>query len=270
MSDGIIIETLRSLRNCIRCGLRWGRGMLRGLGLDVFIYRKGYHYVSDVYGHAARKSIDIRELPEFASLAGKVMTDGRTLLYWDRLYTIFQAVRSVANMPNSGNHATAEVGVYKGGVSYFIASILDQMGEHIHHYAFDTFEGHDSTDINEQDPHQTISAFNDTSFESVKDYLSRFSDVSMVKGRIQDSCHVVDDKTFLFVHLDTDLYDPIGFALGFFEKKMARGGIIVIDDYGFVTCPGVKKAVDEFMSDNHEYVGTHLLTGQYMMVRVNS
>ena len=33
---------------------------------------------------------------------------------------------------------------------------------------------------------------------------------------------------------------------------MLAGGVMVFDDYGYVTCPGATKAVDEFMTDKRE------------------
>lgn len=70
------------------------------------------------------------------------------MLCYDRLYTIYQA------LSNRKHHAAgmalhlAEVGVYKGGTSYFILAVLESLGLHpatLH--GFDTFEGHSSEDV---------------------------------------------------------------------------------------------------------------------------
>jgi len=42
---------------------------------------------------------------------------------------------------------------------------------------------------------------------------------------------------------------------------MVRGGVIVLDDYGYASCPGARKAVDEFLADKREGV-LPLHTGQ--------
>ena len=244
--------------------------ILRRLGFDLFIRRPDHHYVHNFYGPASGKSIDIREIPEFSGLAKKVIGDGRTLLFYDRLYSIYQALSRVLCLPGVGKFSVAEVGVYKGGGSYFIASLLFARNARVRLFSFDTFEGHASADIKTQDPHQFASVFNDTSYEGVSNYLSDFSDVEVVKGRIQDTSHLVDQEKFGFVHLDTDLYEPMVYSLKFFGDKLIHGGVIIVDDYGFTTCPGVKQAVDEFMSDNFQYAGFHLLTGQYLIVRIGA
>ena len=54
------------------------------------------------------------------------------------------------------------------------------------------------------------------------------------------------------VHVDVDLYEPTLASLAFFYPRMNPGGVMVCDDYGFTTCPGATKAVDEFLHDKPE------------------
>jgi hypothetical protein len=244
------------------------RAVLKRLGIDAFPLRKGYHYVPDYYGTAAPKMIDIRSLPEFSTLAQTVIEQKRTLLYYDRLYTIYQALKRVVQLPGIADSNMAEVGVYKGGGSYFIASTLAALGcDSIILNCFDTFEGHVAQDVRSEDPLQRVSAFNDTSFDSVKSYLSQFPNIRMFKGRIQDTSRELSAMKFSFVHLDMDLYEPTVHALEFFDERLLPGCVFVVDDYGFLTCPGVKQAVDEFMDGNARYFGLHLLTGQYILTK---
>lgn len=244
------------------------RLILKRLGIDAFPLQKGYHYVPDYYGTAAPKMIDIRSLPQFSSLARSVIEQGKTLLYYDRLYTLYQALEHILQLPGALNSNIAEVGVYKGGGSYFIASVLKALGhETIKLYCFDTFEGHAFQDVNKEDPHQKTASFSDTSFDVVCRYLSAFPNVDIFKGRFQETHNEISEKKFSFVHLDMDLYEPTIYALEFFDKRLLPGGGIVVDDYGFLTCPGVKQAVDEFMKENTRYFGLHLLTGQYIITK---
>lgn len=248
--------------------MRIVRAILKRIGIDAFPRRTSYHYVPDYYGPAAPKMIDIRSLPHFGALAQTVIDQKRSLLYYDRLYVIYQALKRVVLVPGVAGSNMAEVGVYKGGGSYFIASTLAALGcDSIVLNCFDTFEGHAAQDVKNEDPLQRVSAFNDTSFESVKTYLSEFPNVRIFKGRIQETSHEVSGKQFSFIHLDMDLYEPTAYALRFFDERLLPGGIVVVDDYGFLTCPGVKQAVDEFVEKNVAYFGMHLLTGQYILTK---
>lgn len=249
----------------------WLWAFLRLLKIDAFYRKPGYHYVPDYFGRSAHKQLDIRTIPLFGETAGKIIQDGRVSLYFDRLYTVYQILFNWNIRTKNGREVlnTAEVGVYKGGTSYFIASIAKQMGMPIRHFCFDTFEGHAAEDINlsvetSHFPH----AFNDTSFDSVKDYLKYFENVSVHKGRIQDTAHILKDSFMHFVHLDMDIYEPTLYALQFFNDRMVQGGVVLLDDYGFETCPGIEKAVKEFLSMHSNYFGTALLSGQFILVKL--
>ena len=81
------------------------------------------------------------------------------------------------------------------------------------------------------------------------------------EGWIPDRFGDVAETRFCFVHLDVDLFQPTRDSLGFFYPRMVDGGLIVCDDYGFETCPGARRAVDEFFADRPEPIGVHLPTG---------
>lgn len=74
------------------------------------------------------------------------------------------------------------------------------------------------------------------------------------KGWIPERFKDVEDMKFSFLHVDVDLYDPTIDSLKFFYDRMTTGGIIMCDDYGSVSCPGAKKAFDEFFADKQENI----------------
>jgi hypothetical protein len=47
---------------------------------------------------------------------------------------------------------------------------------------------------------------------------------------------------------------------------MTAGGIILLDDYGFASCPGVTKAIDQFMVDKPEPI-VNLASGGAVIIR---
>lgn len=55
-------------------------------------------------------------------------------------------------------------------------------------------------------------------------------------------------------------------ALNVIWARMSPSGIIVFDDYGFLSCPGAKIAVDSFF-EKERATRFHLLTGQAIVVK---
>jgi len=241
--------------------------------LHVAIHRRrpDHHYVSRVYGASAANHLDIRSLPGFGELASAVLRDGRAMLYYDRLFTLYQAVVNAARLAGGAPAQLIEVGVCRGGGSAFIASVMQALRIEGTLHAFDTFEGHSGEDarIDLDAGHATSATlFRDTSYEDVKAYLASYPFARVHKGRFQERCAVLADDPVLFAHLDLDIYEPTAFALDFLRDRVLVGGAIVVDDYGFATCPGLRQAVDEFLASAPPFFALHQLTGQCVLVKV--
>ena len=221
-----------------------------------------YEYL---WGNAAKK-VDIREIEPFGSLAAAVIEEGRTYLNLDRLYTLWQLVQ---RLPPAAT-AAAEVGVYKGGSSRFIAEALTRRGREIPLYVCDTFQGHAEVDETIDGLHRVGEQFVDVRFEKVRKYLSRFPFVHVVQGNIRDTAvHLASEHAFGFVHIDVDVYPITQFCVEFFAPRMVTGGAIVVDDYGSRTCEGVTKAVDAFAAAHErDFYAMHLLSGQAVLLRM--
>lgn len=239
---------------------------------DDGLVPEGWHAVPDYFGRSSGKMRDIREWEPFASHAGKVINARRTMLYYDRLFTIYQAIENVA--ANLGGlkkrPKLLEIGVYRGGSSYFMTSVSHELiPQRAEVYCVDTFSGHSKSDLQEDlDPGQKTGDFLQTSYEDVKEYLSGYSLATVLQGRIQDFEETFKDMTFDLIHLDVDIYKPTYYALRYFSKRLAPNGIVIVDDYGFITCPGAKKAVDQYVSEFPKiFTKFELLTGQCLLVK---
>jgi len=104
------------------------------------------------------------------------------------------------------------------------------------------------------------------SLAMVQKNLSAYGFVEYHKGWIPEKFREVAGQKFCFVHIDVDIYLPTLDSLKFFYPRMVQGGIIVCDDYGFSTCPGAKKAFDEFMREKPEPI-IHIPTGQCFVIK---
>ena len=219
------------------------------------------------YWYNAQKKVDLRRLDGFGELAERIRAEGRTYLHLDRLYTLWQGV---VGMPSSGQ-VVVEVGVFKGGSAKFIAEALRHIGRSLPVYACDTFTGHTIVDPARDGRHQVGRQFTGVEFAQVQDYLRDYPDVCLVAGDIHVTATRLDAvNAFGLVHIDVDVYPPTKFCLERFAPRVVVGGIVVVDDYGFKTCPGARQAVDEFAAAHPQFRLLHLMTGQAVLTRVAS
>lgn len=175
--------------------------------------------------------------PAFRDAWKKAST--RTLLDAGSAHLLHQLARKAAALEG----AAAEVGVYGGGSALVVARALAGSGKALH--LFDTFAGLPSPEVG-RDLHAKGDFAADEA--STREFLKDESGLAFHSGLFPDSAAALADARFAFVHLDADLYRSTLDACRFFVPRMSPGGILVVDDYGVATCPGVKAAVDEFFS----------------------
>lgn len=194
---------------------------------------------------------------EFKRLYGAIQ--GRTVVTPDRLAILWKLAQNYRFLP------AVEVGVYKGGSAFLIASVNVSAKVHL----FDTFEGMPETNA-KFDRHKK-GDFADANYDDVKNFLSGFPNVNIHKGLVQDSLMNVPiwEGTLGFVHLDADIYESTLFCLNYFYPKLKVGGAILLDDYDFKTTPGCRTAVDEFLNGYPE-VCINLGTGQGLIIKAGS
>jgi hypothetical protein len=202
--------------------------------------------------------------PDFFALADPVVQTQRTLLGYDRLYSFWQAIQNVASLPGE----VVEVGAYRGGSSYFIASaFVAATGAEASFHVFDTFEGHPAAAITAEDPFHTAGQFDGTSYDDVRAYLSPFERVQIHRGDMLTILPTLPESMYRLVHLDTDLYAPTKAGLEYFGARMPSGGVFVLDDYASAKCPGVRAALAEFMNQTDAFQAWDLRTEQLLLVK---
>ena len=237
--------------------------LLKSMGINYAIVKERTIYYNYLWYNAHRK-IDLKKLPGFSEIASQVIEDKTTMLNYDRLYTLWQAVDQIS----SPDLALAEVGTYRGGSAKFISETLKRNGHENPLYIFDTFEGHAVVDESIDGKHR-IGTFADTSYEKVKAYLGS-PNVIIYKGDfLKTAKHIEEIRNFGMVHIDVDVYPATKFCLDFFAGRTIAGSVIIIDDYGFITCKGAKKATDEFVRSSPNFKLYHLVTGQALVLKIS-
>jgi O-methyltransferase len=226
------------------------------LGAELNDLRSSYYFAG------AHKKLDIGQMQPFADVATMIKGEARTKMDLDRLYTLWQAVTAAPDGP------CVEVGSYKGGSAKFIAESMRRTGRSPRFFVCDTFAGHAQIDRTLDTVHRHADKFQDTSVEDVVQYLSGYDNVTVVPGDIHATAAALADvPAWGFVHVDVDVYPATDFCLRLFAPRLMAKAWLVVDDYGFTTCPGAKKAVDDFVREQPAYSLLHLLSGQAVIMR---
>lgn len=183
----------------------------------------------------------------------------------ERKFTLWSIAKSIRRIPGD----IAECGVFRGASSFLMLSAGEGIGKHLH--GFDSFAGlsepgaadrvgnartfkwkHNDMAVGEEIAARNLSAFS--------------GQFTLYKGWIPERFDAVAERKFSLVHIDVDLYEPTKAALEFFWPRLTPGGMIVCDDYGFESCPGAMKAMDEGAEGQSGAV-IHLTTGQGLLVK---
>ena len=157
-----------------------------------------------------------------------------------------------------------EVGVFHGVTARNICELLQQIhGNDFQYIGLDLFvENIENKDeiipntkfsnpfksiyfnyIKRQDPY---------SLEAVKDLLKKFKkNISLIKGNSNAILKKIDMSKIDFVFLDGGHdYHTVKSDLNSCREVIINGGTVLCDDYDLSYAPGVKKAIDEFSSDD--------------------
>jgi hypothetical protein len=168
---------------------------------------------------------------------------------------IYQFARQGACVPGH----FAEVGVYRGGTARLLAELRGSKTL----FLFDTFTGMPETG---KADFVQIGDFADTSFEGVKRFVGISDSIRYLPGYFPETAEPIRDETFSLVHIDVDRAESATDCCAFFYSRLARGGILLFDDYGHAACAALTTAVDHFFADKPEAV-IYLPTGQALVIK---
>lgn len=164
-----------------------------------------------------------------------------------RKWTLWQLLRLIRHIEGD----TAECGVLEGASSWLICAANQHRGGGPVHHLFDSFEGLSAPGPEDGSYWSSgdLARGEDVVAANLAPFLSQ---VAFHRGWIPARFGDVADRRFAFVHVDVDLLDPTLECIRFFYDRLVDGGILLCDDYGFSTCPGVAVAIDEFLKDKPE------------------
>jgi O-methyltransferase len=186
-----------------------------------------------------------------------------TVVDFYRCYELWQLVRQLAHVDGD----ILEVGVFRGGTGCLMARAAHYADRTKHVYLCDTYAG--IVKAGPQDSFFRGGELKNTCVDLVKALVEQLalSNVTILKGIFpDDTAAAVADKRFSFCHIDVDVYLSAQEVLDWVWPRLSVGGIVVFDDYGFSTCDGVTKLVNERRGQNATVI--HNLNGHAIMVKV--
>jgi hypothetical protein len=188
-----------------------------------------------------------------------------TMTSTERLYALYKAVEYVVGSEIPGDFV--ECGVWRGGSVMMMALALQHfrgVGRRL--CCFDTFEGMpppDAQDVRADtgtaaaeilaaaDKRAKRSIWAVASLDVVRRNLASTGYppelVSYCAGKVEDTLPASAPAAIALLRLDTDWYASTKHELVHLYPRLATGGVLIIDDYGFWR--GARQATDEYFQE---------------------
>ena len=199
---------------------------------------------------------------EFMQVFDQIKTNTLVDIY--RCFELWSLVEEVKKVEG----AIIEIGAWRGGTGALIAKRAQDFGINETVYICDTFEG-----IVKAGENDSSFRDGDLSNASIKDVqkLEKSLDlknVKILKGIFPDETqHLVHDQKFRLCHIDVDVYESARGIVDWIWPKIPVGGVIVYDDYGFESCDGIAKFVNE-EKDKGDRLVIHNLNGHAVVIKI--
>jgi O-methyltransferase len=139
-----------------------------------------------------------------------------------------------------------EVGTWRGGTGALLGRRAADLGLAAEIFLCDTFTGVVKTGAADRNYRGGEHA--DTAVPVVEQLLRRLEldNVRILQGIFPDeTADAVAGRTFRFCHIDVDAYRSARDVLHWVWPRLAAGGIVVFDDFGFPSTAGIAQLVHE-------------------------
>ena len=161
-------------------------------------------------------------------------------------YRCFELWRLVEQTAKLEGGALIEIGVWRGGTAALIATQAKNLGLRDKVYACDTFSG--IVKAGAEDPDYVGGEHADTSRRSVEELFYKtlkLNNIEILAGIFPEETGAkVENLKFRFCHIDVDVYQSAKDVAEWIWERLVPGGMIVYDDYGGDTTPGIARYVD--------------------------
>jgi O-methyltransferase len=230
------------------------RGLLaRGL------IRAGKVVAGNASGTTPKQRIQLPFDPETQALWDRVRS--RTMTSIERVDALRASVEYI--QANSIPGDIVECGVWRGGSMMAVALTLLRLGGKRRLWLYDTFSGmtppgsedidfhgRAANDLLMSEDQATGHTWGKSSLAEVQVALAETGypadQIEFITGPVENTIPLRIPETIALLRLDTDWFQSTSHELVHLWPRIADGGILIIDDYGYWA--GAKKAVDEYFS----------------------
>ena len=164
----------------------------------------------------------------------------------------------------------AECGTNKGGFARAIIEYLDFGKMNKKFYLLDTFEGLAEELLTKEEiatgKKEHFAGVYASCYEEVKRTFASFPNVIIIKGMVPGILPGVKSEKIAFLSIDMNSLVPEIAALNYFWDKLSAGGMIVLDDYAYVTCDLQYDAQNQWAREKGIKILT-LPTGQGLILK---
>lgn len=210
-------------------------------GDNLFTYGRNLSFLDDVaFMEAFNKHVE---------------TDVEKAIIW-RYYTLCWAARQ--SMRIAGDFV--ECACYKGMSARIICDYVGLGKSDKHYYLYDLFE-HPPEMKHHAMPEQSVDFY-----ARVKQRFSDLKRVHVTQGSVPEVLQRVAPEKIAFLHLDLNNAPAELGALELLFDRVSTGGIIILDDYGWLDYRPQKEAEDPFF-EQRGYRVLELPTGQGLVIK---
>jgi O-methyltransferase len=189
----------------------------------------------------------------------------RAMVDMYRLYELW----SIAKQLSGVEGCFLEVGACRGGSGALLARVAANASPSRQVFLADTFKGVVKTgprDTDYVDGHH-----NETSVQIVEDLLASMAltNTTVLEGIFPEdtAAQVTSDKIAL-LHSDVDVYQSSKDVVEWALPRLSVGGVIIFDDYGFYSCEGVTRYVNELRAQEQDLLFVHNLNGHAVFIKM--
>lgn len=163
-------------------------------------------------------------------------------------YNVYQSLKHIRD--NAVPGALVECGCFLGGVTIFMANVAREIGLARHIHAFDSFKGFPAgtsdTFLGKISHAHVLDDFKAAVEDNIAAQASEPAGITLTQGYVEDTLPQAQIGEIALLRLDTDFYASTRVELEQLYPRLASGGTLIIDDYGYFE--GARRATDEYLA----------------------